>query len=70
MACVWFSCEEADNTLEFQRLYYHATAQGRINCFIKEAINAAVNKEKKNYLFTKEKQLSKVLDQSGIKLDS
>lgn len=81
MACVWFSSqdvqpsnkeenEEPDNTLEFQRLYFHAKAQDRINCFIKEAINAAVNKEKKNYIFTKEKLLSKVLDLSGIKLDS
>ena len=78
MACVWFSCQdvqsskednqETDNTLEFHKLYYHTTAQDRINCFIKEVINAAVNKEKKNYLFTKEKLLSKILDLSGIKL--
>jgi hypothetical protein len=78
MACVWFSCQdvqsskednqETDNTLEFQKLYYHTTAHDQINCFIKEAINAAVNKEKKNYIFTKEKLLSKILDLSGIKL--
>jgi hypothetical protein len=81
MGCVWFSCQddiqpakkeddqEPDNTIEFMGLYYHATAHDRINCFIKEVINAAVNKEKKNYILTREKLLSKILDLSGIKLD-
>lgn len=82
MACVWFNYQDAqlankeekekpevDNTFEFLGLYYHATAHDRINIFIKEVINAAVNKEKKNYISSKEKLLSKVLDLSGINLD-
>ena len=79
MGCAWFSCQDAqtakkednqepDNTLEFLGLYYHATAQDQLNCFIKEVINAAVNKEKKNYIFTSEKLLGKALEFVGTKL--
>lgn len=79
MACAWFSYQdaqtakkednqEADNTLEFLGLYCHATAQDQLNCFIKEVINAAVNKERKNYIFTSEKLLGKALEFVGTKL--
>jgi hypothetical protein len=81
LACVWFICQdvqplnneenqEADNTIEFTGLYHHATTHDRLNCFIKEVINEAVNREKKNYILTREKLLNKILDLSGIKLDN
>jgi hypothetical protein len=79
MGCAWFiyqdvqpakneEHQEADNTLEFTGLYYHTTAQDRLNGFIKEIINAAVNKERKNFILTREKLLSKALQVAGIKL--
>ncbi|HUP13509.1 MAG TPA: GNAT family N-acetyltransferase [Niastella sp.] len=79
MGCVWFNCQDAqpaknegqqetDNTLEFTGLYYHTTARNRLKNFIIEVINAAVNKEKKNYILTREKLLGKALHLSGIEL--
>jgi hypothetical protein len=79
MGCAWFiyqdvqpakheEPQEADNTLEFMGLYYHATAQDRINGFIKAVIHAAVNKERKNFILTREKLLSQALQLAGIKL--
>jgi hypothetical protein len=78
MGCVYFNSQDAqakkeeqqetDNSLEFHGLYYHATAGDRLNGFIKEVINAVVNKEKKNFVITGEKHLSKALQQAGIKL--
>ena len=80
MGCAWFSYQdvqpvkedeqqqEADNTLEFTGLYYHVAAQDRLNGFIKAVIHAAVNKERKNFILTREKLLAQALQVAGIKL--
>lgn len=78
MCCAWFGYPErseekkennnpeAGNTIEFKNLYCHPAGKDRLSAFLYGVIDAAVNKEGKNYIQTGSPLFCQALEAAGF----